>query len=335
MDFHLHIYLPVADTSVNVLALVGLGFVVGCLSGLFGVGGGFLMTPLLIMLGIPAAQAAASDSCQIVGASSSGAVAHTRMGNVDIKLGLTLLVGGLVGGTIGVQIVSWLRSLGNFDCWIRIVYVLVLGTVGSLMLRESMGALVQNWIYSLRHQLMAKVTGEGYAELRPRLVAAEEPDYQPFESTFARLPLQTTFAKAELKASYLLPLALGLLVGVLTALMGVGGGFIMVPAMTYLLGVSTRVAIGTSLFQMVLTSINITYQQAVTNQTVDVVLAVLLLVGSAIGAQVGARFGKTLKGHQLRMLLGLLVLAVTVKLLLELTLPPETYMSLGQATGGH
>jgi len=330
----LNFYLPVADVSVNLVALVGLGFAVGCLSGLFGVGGGFLMTPLLMMFGIPAAQAAASSNCQMVGASSSGAIAHTRMGNVDVKLGLTLLLGGLVGGTAGVQIVTLLRTLGNFESWVKIVYVIVLGLVGSLMLGESTTALVKNWVYSIRRQTLIELVREGYTELQARLAPPEEPDYRPFQSLMARLPLQTTFHAAGMKASYIAPFALGLLVGVLTAIMGVGGGFIMLPALTYIFGVKTKLAVGTSLFQMVFTSINVTFLQAVSNGTVDITLALLLLVGSAVGAQVGAKLGRPLKGHQLRILLGLLVLAVTVKLILDLTLAPGTCIVLAELSGG-
>jgi len=330
-----HVYLPTADVSVSLVVLIGLGFGVGCLSGLFGVGGGFLMTPLLMMIGIPAAPAVASDSCQIVGASCSGALAHRRMGNVDVKLGLTLLVGGLVGGTAGVQVVAALRALGSFDFWVKITYILVLGIVGTLMVRESVGTLIKNWVYGIRQQLLMELVREGYVELKTRLVSPEEPTRRPFRWLTDRLPLQTTFARAGMHASYLFPFGLGVLVGLLTAIMGVGGGFVMVPAMIYILGVDTKVAVGTSLFQMVFTSMNVTFQQALTNQTVDAVLALLLLVGSAAGAQVGARLGRSLKGHQLRILLGLLVLGVAAKLILEMTLPPGSYIDLSDATGGH
>jgi len=330
-----HIYLPVAGVSVNLLILIGLGFGVGCLSGLFGVGGGFLMTPLLMMIGIPSAPAVASDSCQIVGASSSGAYAHMRMGNVDVKLGLTLLAGGIVGGTAGVQVVAMLRALGNFDCWVKITYVVVLGAIGVLMLRESVSTLIKNWVFSIRQRTLLELVDEGYVELKARLTAPEEVMHRPFRSLTDRLPGQTTFAKAGMQASYIFPFAIGLLVGLLTAVMGVGGGFILIPAMTYILGVNTKIAVGTSLFQMVFTSINVTFQQAVTNATVDAPLAMLLLVGSAIGAQVGARLGRPLKGHQLRIMLGLLVLAVTIKLLLELILPPAVWITLADVEGGH
>ena len=330
-----HIYLPTADVSVSLPILVGLGFGVGCLSGLFGVGGGFLMTPLLMMIGIPAAPAVASDSCQIVGASCSGALAHQRMGHVDIKLGLTLLVGGLIGGTIGVQLVAVLRALGSFDFWVKIIYILVLGIVGTLMVRESVGTLIKNWVYGIRQQLLLELVNEGYVELKSRLGNVEESTQRPFRLLADRLPLQTTFARAGLRASYLFPFGLGLLVGLLTAIMGVGGGFIMVPAMIYILGVDTKIAVGTSLFQMVFTSINVTFQQAVANQSVDAVLAMLLLIGSAAGAQIGAKLGRPLKGHQLRILLGLLVLCVTIKLILDMILPPSSYITLLDAAGGH
>jgi len=305
-----HMYLPIAGNSVNVLTIAGLGVAVGLLSGIFGVGGGFLMTPLLIMFGIPPTVAAASDSNQIVGASTSGTLAHWRLGNVDMKMGLLLLVGGIVGGTGGVQVIKVLRAMGNADFLITVTYVLMLGGVGSYMFIES--------LQSLRGKQAAD-TGE------PKK-----------ESTYARLvkklPMQTRFERSGVEMSLLLPLLLGILVGVLAAIMGVGGGFIMVPVMVYLLRMPMHVVVGTSLFQILFTCMNVTVMQAVSNHTVDFVLAVLLLLGSTVGAQVGTRIGKKLKGDQLKILLASLVLLVCGKMLMQLLLEPSVLVSMA---GGH
>ncbi len=294
-----------------------------------GVGGGFIMTPLLMMIGVPSAAAVGTDNTQIAGTASSGALAHWRLGNVDVKLGLTILAGSFIGGTIGVQIVSVLRSLGNFDFWVRITYVVVLGTVGSLMLRES----VQTWITSFRSRTIASLVAEGYEELRGKVHEVSAPPVAlPVGRLTAHWPLQMEFKRAKIRASALFPFGLGLAVGILAAIMGVGGGFIMVPTMIYILGVPTHVAVGTDLFQMVFTAANLGFQQAVFNRNVDVVLAVLLLVGAAVGAQVGARLGQRLAGHQLRTFLGTIVLIVMVKMLLDIVLPPGSLI--GIATGG-
>jgi uncharacterized membrane protein YfcA len=309
----MNLYLPIAHMSVNILLLVGLGGVVGFLSGLFGVGGGFLLTPLLIFIGIPPTVAAASDSNQIVAAASSGAYAHSRMGNVDFKMGVILLVGGVTGGTIGVQIIKVLSALGQVDFVIKLIYVLILGTIGTFMFIESLSALTQT-----------------------RRVREGEMPQEPRESGLrklsARLPWQVTFHKSHMTTSILFPFLLGTFVGILAAIMGVGGGFIMVPAMIYILGMPTIVAIGTDLFQIVLTCINITIQQAVRNHTVDLVLVVVLFVGSTVGAQVGARVGRRLRGEQLRILLAVIVLLVMGKMLFDFLIKPGNLISL--ATGG-
>lgn len=306
-----HMYLPIAGNSVNILMIFGLGAGVGLLSGIFGVGGGFLMTPLLMMFGIPATVAAASDSNQIVGASTSGTLAHWRLGNVDFKMGFLLLIGGILGGTLGVQIIKVLRALGNADFLITITYVLMLGGVGSYMFIESL-------------QAMKKKDA-------PVVAAAPKK-----ESTYARLlkklPMQTKFVKSGIEISLLLPLILGTLVGVLAAIMGVGGGFIMVPVMVYMLRMPMHVVVGTSLFQILFTCINVTIMQSWSNHTVDFILALLLLLGSTIGAQVGTKLSKKLKGDQLKILLASLVLLVCVKMLADLLLPPDILLSY---KGGH
>lgn len=306
----MYLYLPVALTSVNILVPVGLGLAVGLLSGLFGVGGGFLMTPLLIMLGIPSTVAAATDSNQIVAASTSGTYAHWKIGNVDFKMGLYLLIGGFTGGLFGVQLIKVLKAMGNADFVIKITYVLMLGIVGGYMFFESLSAMKKN--------------------------KKEQADSNNKESWLKRflktLPLQTYFEKSGVTHSVLVPIVFGGFVGVLSAVMGVGGGFLMVPVMVYVLRMPMHVVVGTSLFQILFNCIEVTFLQAYTNHTVDFILAVLLLVGSTVGAQVGTVFGRKLKGEQLKILLAGIVLVVTVKMIFDLTLSPS--LLLAQA-GGH
>ncbi len=282
----MQIYLPIAEMSVNALFLLGLGGGVGFLSGMFGVGGGFLMTPLLIFNGIPPAVAVATEANQVVAASVSGALAHWRRRNVDVKMGVVLLVGGFAGSSLGVWLFTILRDIGQIDFVISIAYVLFLGIIGGLMVIESARA----WIRSRQT-----------ATARRKL----------HQHTWMHgLPFKMRFRTSKLYISALLPLTIGVFVGILAAIMGVGGGFVMVPAMIYLLGMPTSVVVGTSLFQIVFVTANVTLLQAINNQTVDIVLALLLLVGGVIGAQLGAIFGTRLKGEQLRVLLGLIVLVV-------------------------
>jgi uncharacterized membrane protein YfcA len=310
MNMFWHLYLPIAGSSINVLLIFFLGILVGLLSGIFGVGGGFLMTPLLIMIGIPPTVAAASDSNQIVGASTSGTLAHYRLGNVDFKMGLLLLIGGVAGGTVGVQIIKILRELGNADFLINITYVLMLGFVGSYMFLESLQA------------------------IRKKKAAQEPPVAK--ESRYARLagrlPWQTDFETSGVRLSVLMPLVLGVFVGILAAIMGVGGGFIMVPVMVYLLRMPMHVVVGTSLFQILFTCVNVTIMQAHSNHTVDFVLALILLLGSTLGAQFGAKISKRLGGEQLKILLASIVLLVMVKMLLSLLLTPDIMVAY---KGGH
>ncbi|MEJ2581772.1 MAG: sulfite exporter TauE/SafE family protein [Acidobacteriota bacterium] len=301
-----HIYLPIAQHSVLLPVIVGLGFVVGLLSGLFGVGGGFLMTPLLIMIGIPPTVAAASDSNQIVAASASGTLAHYRLGNVDFRMGLYLLIGGVVGGFGGVQIIKVLRQLGHADFLIQITYVVMLGTVGSYMFLESLQGL-----RSARKESAAPSSSKG--SVYARLVRS--------------LPFKTTFERSGIVLSPVVPLFLGAFVGVLAAIMGVGGGFIMVPVMVYLLRMPMHVVVGTSLFQILFTCATVTVMQAHSNRTVDFVLALLLLLGSTVGAQIGARLSKRLKADQLKIFLASLVLLVMLKMLVGLLLHPHVLLS--------
>ena len=301
----MQIYLPIAEMSVNVFLLLGMGGGVGFLSGLFGVGGGFLMTPLLIFIGVPPAVAVGTEANQIVAASVSGVLAHWRRGNVDFKMGFVLLLGGFAGSTLGVMLFSILRGLGQIDLVISLCYVVFLGIVGSLMLYESLRT------------------------IRRRKAAAGQRRKLHQHTWVHGLPLKMRFRKSKLYISALLPFAVGFFVGVLAAIMGVGGGFIMVPAMIYLLGMPTTVVIGTSLFQIIFVTANVTFLQAYANQTVDVVLALLLLIGAVIGAQFGARAGARLHGEELRGLLALMVLAVCTKLFYDLLIEPSDLYSLG------
>ena len=314
----MYFYLPIALTSISLPLIVGLGLLVGLLSGLFGVGGGFLMTPLLIMIGIPPTVAAATDSLQIVGASTSGTFAHWKLGNVDFKMGIFLLIGGFTGGLVGVQLIKVLRMMGNADFVIKITYVLMLGIVGTYMFFESLSALKK-----------AKRTKQG-------IQAAQAPSKPRKESGFVRflksLPFQTRFEKSGVTQSAILVIILGAFVGILAAIMGVGGGFLMVPVMVYLLRMPMHVVVGTSLFQILFTCIEVSFLQSYVNYTVDFILAVLLLAGSTFGAQIGTKLGKKLHGDQLKIILAMLVLVVTVKIMLDLLLEPSVLLSL---KGGH
>ena len=306
-------YLPIAGNSVNVVAVFGMGGMVGLLSGIFGVGGGFLMTPLLIMIGIPPTVAAASDSNQIVGASTSGTLAHLRLGNVDVKMGLLLLIGGIIGGTAGVQVIKVLRAMGNADFLINVTYVLMLGFVGGYMFIESLQAMRK-----------AKAPAKAAPEAHKKASA--------FARFQASLPFQMDFARSGVRMSPVMPLILGVFVGILSAVMGVGGGFIMVPVMVYLLRMPMHVVAGTGLFQMLFTCINVTIMQASTNHTVDFILALLLLIGSSLGAQIGVTVGKKLNGEQLKILLATLVLLVMFKILYQLLATPDILLAYA---GGH
>ncbi|NPA94658.1 MAG: sulfite exporter TauE/SafE family protein [Thermodesulfobacteria bacterium] len=318
----MYIYLPIALTSVTLWLVVGLGLLVGLLSGLFGVGGGFLMTPLLMMIGIPPTVAAATDANQIVAASASGTLAHWRLGNVDFKMGLLLLVGGFTGGALGVHVIKVLRATGGADFLIKITYVLMLGIVGTFMFFESLNALK-------KQKAAAAMTPEQRAEAERK--AAEKAKAKK-KGWLSSLPFQIYFDKSGVTHSALLPIGLGIFVGVLAAIMGVGGGFLMVPVMIYLLRMPMHVVVGTSLFQIMFTCVEVTFLQSYQNHTVDIILAILLLLGSTIGAQIGTKLGKKLHGDQLKILLAIIVLGVTVKMILGLVLPPSLLLA---SAGGH
>jgi uncharacterized membrane protein YfcA len=305
----MQIYLPIAELSVNIFLFLGMGAGVGFLSGLFGVGGGFLMTPLLIFAGIPPAVAVATEANQIVASSVSGALAHWRRGNVDIKIGVVLLIGGFIGSTLGVWVFGLLRGLGQIDLVIRLSYVVFLGIIGALMLVESLRAISRQ-----------RKPGGKRRKLHQH-------------NWLHGLPFKMRFRRSKLYISALLPLGIGVLVGILAAIMGVGGGFIMVPAMIYLLGMPTAMVVGTSLFQIIFVTANVTFLQAWQNQTVDIFLALLLLTGGVIGAQFGSRAGAKLPGEQLRSMLALIVLGVCARLAYELLARPDDVFSIGAVMG--
>jgi uncharacterized membrane protein YfcA len=297
------IYLPIAEISLDVTVLLILGAAVGFLSGVFGVGGGFILTPLLIFIGVPPTVAVASSANQLVGASVSGALAHWRRGNVDFKMGLILLIGGIIGSMLGVWLFGLLRRIGQIELVISLSYVLLLGTLGSLMLIEG-----------TRAALRRRRPGGSRRKLH--------------RHTWVHgLPLKMRFRRSKLYISALLPLGLGFFVGILSAIMGIGGGFVMIPAMIYMLGMPTSVVPGTSLFQIIFVAASVTILQATNNRTVDVVLALVLLLGGVIGAQIGSRVGSKMRGEYLRILLAVLVIAMAGKLAIDMTATPDRLFS--------
>jgi uncharacterized membrane protein YfcA len=301
-----YLFLPIAGASVPIALLLSLGLIIGFLSGLFGVGGGFLLTPLLMMIGIPPTVAAASDANQIVAASTSGTLAHWRLGNVDFKMGLLLVAGGVAGGTLGVQFIKFLREAGNADFVIKITYIVMLSIIGSYMFQESLRNLKPGWL-SRKKRRAGKT------------------------STFAAInqimPLKANFEKSGVTLSMITVFLLGTLVGILAAIMGVGGGFIMVPVMVYILRMPMHVVVGTSLFQVLFTCVNVTFMQSYYNHTVDLTLAVLLLIGSTVGAQIGARISTYLKADQLKIILASIVLLVMASMALDLLMHPGMLLS--------
>jgi uncharacterized membrane protein YfcA len=299
------IYLPIAELSVNLFVLLAMGAAVGFLSGMFGVGGGFLITPLLIFYNIPPAIAVATGANQVVASSFSGALSHMKRGTLDFKLGTVLLAGGVVGSTIGIYVFSILREMGQLDLFISLLYVVLLGTVGGLMLVESVRAI--------------RRSRDGAA---PTLKKSGQHNW------IHRLPLKMRFRASKLFVSVIPVVGLGAGIGFLSSIMGVGGGFIMVPALIYLLKVPTNVVVGTSLFQIIFVAAYTTIVHATTNQTVDVVLAFMLMVGGVAGAQYGAKAGQRLRGEQLSALLALLVLAVALRLGFDLFVRPQSLYSL-------
>jgi uncharacterized membrane protein YfcA len=299
----MQVYLPIAEMSVDASLVVGIGLAVGLLSGLFGVGGGFLMTPLLIFIGIPSSVAVATSANQTMGASVSGLIAHWRRGNVDFKMGAVLTASGLAGSALGVQIFALVRQLGQVDLVVAVFYVVVLGIVGGLMVGESARAILRR-----RRQIRRRLHEHFWMH---------------------GLPLKMRFRQSRLYISVIPPALIGFGIGLLSAIMGVGGGFVLVPAMIYLLGIPTSVVIGTSLFQVVFVTAAVTIMQAISTQSVDIILSLLLMGGAVAGAQFGASLGSRLRGEETRGLLGLLVLAVAVELAVGLLRRPDALYSLG------
>ncbi|MBX2806067.1 MAG: sulfite exporter TauE/SafE family protein [Hyphomicrobiales bacterium] len=295
----MQIYLPIAETSVNIFTIFGMGTAVGFLSGLFGVGGGFLITPLLMLSGIPAAVAVATGANQVVASSVSGSITQWRRGNIDFKMGTLLLSGGIIGALIGVQIVNYLAETGQIEIVISLLYVFFLSSIGLLMLVES----VQVW-------------------RRNRGGAARSARRSGQHSWIHGLPLKLRFQRSKLYISAIPPIIIGFLVGLLSGILGIGGGFIILPAMIYLLRMPTKVVIGTSLFQVIFISGFTTVFHAVSNYAVDLILAFILMVGGVIGAQFGANAGQKLRGEQLRAFLAILVLGVSLRLIYDLMSTP-------------
>jgi len=299
------IYLPIAEMNVNILLIIFIGMLVGGLSGLFGVGGGFLMTPLLIFLGIPPAVAVGTEAPHVLASSISGAIAHWRRRNVDIKMGFILLLGGIAGSTVGVNIFKILIGFGQVDLIIQLLFIFFLGLVGFSMLFESARTTIKK--YRTTSTIRTKLHQHSWLH---------------------GLPFKMRFHRSKLYISTIPPLLIGFIVGILSAMMGVGGGFIMIPAMVYILGMSTNVVVGTSLFQIIFVTANSTFFQSYLNQTVDIVLAALMILGGVIGAQIGARLGTRFRAEYLRGALAFIVLMVCLKIFLDLTLTPSELFSL-------
>ena len=293
MDF----YLPIAELSISVFILIILGLAVGFLSGMFGVGGGFLMTPLLILMGIPPAVAVASEANHILAASVSGFLAHMRRKNFDFLMGVILLTGGVAGSIIGVFILKYLLSIGYEKIFISISYVLILIVVGFYMLKESISSLK-----NISDGKIKKLHDHAW---------------------FHGLPFKLKFRKSHLYISVLPPIIIGFIAGILSSVMGVGGGFILIPAMIYILGMPTQIVVGTSLMQIIFVTLVSTIMHSYINQTVDVVLSSLLLLGAVIGAQIGTRVMIRLKGEQIRFLFAIIIILVAAVLLLELLVTPD------------
>ena len=299
------IYLPIAEMNVNILLIIFIGMLVGGLSGLFGVGGGFLMTPLLIFLGIPPAVAVGTEAPHVLASSISGVIAHWRRRNVDIKMGFILLIGGVAGSTVGVNIFKILIRFGQIDLIIQLLFIFFLGLIGFSMLFESARTTIKK--YRTTSTIRTKLHQHSWLH---------------------GLPFKMRFHRSKLYISTIPPILIGFIVGVLSAMMGVGGGFIMIPAMVYILGMSTNVVVGTSLFQIIFVTANSTFFQSYLNQTVDIVLASLMILGGVIGAQIGARLGTKFRAEYLRGALAFIVLMVCLKIFLDLTLTPSELFSL-------
>lgn len=308
----MQIYLPVAEMPINVILLACMGLAVGVLSGLFGIGGGFIVTPLLIFLGVPAPIAVGTGAAQVAASSVSGTVTNWTRRTIDVKMGLFLLLGGIFGSTFGVVMQRWLKAVGQIELFIASIYVVLLGTIGTLMLIESIEALRRK-----RASLNANTASTGARPVRTN-----------HHNWIQRLPFKQRFATSKLYISTIPLLMIGAFVGWLTAIMGVGGGFLLVPALIYVLRVPTRIVIGTSVFQIMFVTAFTTVMQSWQNNTVDLLLALPLMLGGVVGAQYGLRLGEKLNAEQLRIFLALLVLAVALRIAFDLAVPPKEIYSL-------
>ena len=303
----MHIYLPIAGLSVNMLVIVALGGAVGLLSGMFGVGGGFLTTPLLIFYGIPPTVAVATSATQVTGASVSGMLAHMRRGGVDFRMGFVMVAGGLVGSGIGTILFRLLQETGQIDLAIGLTYVLLLGSIGLLMAKEAIGS-----IRTIRR-------------------GGPPPRMKRHKKLIAVLPMRWRFYRSGLFISPLAPFALGVMTGMMTVILGVGGGFVLVPAMIYGLGMATSVVVGTSLLQILFVTAATTLLHATTTHAVDIVLGGLLLVGSVVGAQIGSRFAMKVRPEWLRLILAAIVLVIAVRMALGLGWRPDEIFTVAPA----
>ncbi len=301
----MQIYLPIAEIPVDIFLILLLGLTTGFLAGMFGIGGGFIATPLLMFIGIPPAIAVSTSTNQIIASSVSGVFAHFRKGSVDIKMGLVLVTGGFIGSTLGVSIFKILQKTGHIDLVVALTYVIFLGTISVTMLIDSVKTLVEK---------KYGVTWE----------KTENGNLDKFLAKIDRLPWKSHFPKSDITVSLIVPIVLSIGIGILVALMGVGGGFLMIPAMIYILRMPSSVVVGTSLFQIVFIASNATFLQAVTNNTVDIVLAFLMIISSSIGAQIGTRTGYKVDADSMRSFLSLLLLGVCVKMLFVLFQHPES-----------
>lgn len=310
------VYLPIAEISMNLLLLLAMGLAVGALAGMFGIGGGFIMTPLLIFLGIPPAIAVSTGAAQVVASSVSSAIGHWQRDNVDVKMGLLLLAGGVLGALLGVSVQHWLKAAGQLDLVISLTYVIVLGVVGGLMMIESIRSLMRE----------RPVQGPVVASPGSSVAIAQRRANR--HNWLQGLPFKQRFPRSKIYVSAIPPAAIGVLVGWLTAIMGVGGGFLIVPALIYLIAVPTRVAIGTSVFQIVFLTAITTVLQAVSNKSVDIMLAIPLMIGGVVGAQYGVEFGSRINVVKLRALLAAMVVAVALRMAYDLAIKPSELYSL-------
>ena len=307
----MEIYLPIAEIPVNFVLILLLGFFTGALAGMFGIGGGFLATPFLMFIGISPAIAVSTSANQIVASSASGLLAHLRKGSVDIKMGIFLMIGGFIGSTFGVSIFNSLQKSGHIDLVVGMTYIIFLGSIGTLMMIDSVKAIMKK-----KYEISFD---EDSSEIKSKKVFLNK-----FIEKIDSLPFKAYFPKSEIEISILAPIILSIAIGILVALMGIGGGFLMIPAMIYILRMPSNVVVGTSLFQIIFTAANTTFLQAFRSHTVDIILALLMIVSSSIGAQIGTHTGYKLDADKMRSLLALLILGVCLKMFLNLFTRPES-----------